>query len=124
MSLPAHALQMDQLHVTVRRVGRSIRILAASGALSFNTAPRLRSAYQNLLQTEQNGMHRLLIDLREVVRFDATGTTTLLELARDADRRTLQFEIADRADRPAYVATGLHQRLKFVSARAMEALER
>lgn len=124
MSVSPGAAGLDHLHITVRRVGRSIRILGATGVLNFDTAPRLKTAYQELIQTEKGGISRLLIDLREIVRFDATGTTTLLELSRDADRRSFQLEIVDRSDRPAYVATGLHERLRFISGKVVEALER
>ena len=114
----------DHLHLSVRPLASSARLISASGMLSFDTAPNLRSAYQELLQAQKGSLQRLLLDLREVIRFDATGTATLLELSRDADRRGLRFEVVDQANRPAYVATGLDARLRFVSVRAVELLER
>ena len=108
----------------MRSLVSSTRLISASAVLSFGTAPRLRSAYQELLQAQKGSVHRLLLDLREVFRFDATGTVTLLELSRDADRRGLRLEVVDQANRPAYVATGLDARLRFVSVKTVEMLER
>lgn len=112
------------LFTTMRRVGRYTHVLAAAGALGYETTPQLRSACRDLLKTHMGSLHRLLLDLREIHRFDITGTTALVELDRDLGAQGLRFQIVNRADRPAYIATGLDHRLTFVSARRLETIER
>jgi hypothetical protein len=43
------------------------------------------------------------------------GAAALLEVVRDAETRAFGFWIADRAERPTYIATGLRDRLKFLT---------
>lgn len=115
MSVRPYARGFDDLEITVRRDGRHRRILALSGTLSYYTADRLPAAYQALLEAEGRSLRRLVLDLNHVNQFDATGAAALLEVARDADTRPFTFLIDDRPERPAYIATGLRQRLKFLA---------
>jgi ABC-type transporter Mla MlaB component len=110
-----YARGFDDLEIKVQRDGRQRRILALSGALNYYTAERLPLAYQALLEAEGRSLRRLVLDLHHVIQFDATGAAALLEVARDADTRPFEFLIDDRPDRPAYIATGLRQRLKFLA---------
>jgi anti-anti-sigma regulatory factor len=124
MAATAGDLELNPFHITMRRIGRHVRVLDATGVLSFDTAEELRSVYHQTVKSEGGQMNRLLLDLRDIHRFDVTGVTTLLELSRDAQFRSLRFEIVDNADRPVYVSTGLNDRLRFLTGRALEVLER
>lgn len=124
MTMTRISLVPDFLNAESRRVGRYTMVIAASGMLGYDTYRELQKAYKRVLKEEAGKMHRLLIDLRAVQRFDSTGITTLVEIQRDAELRALQLEIVDKSDRPAYIATGLNVRFRFLSPKTLEAMER
>ena len=105
----------NRLVVQVRQDGRRQRVLALSGPLDYYTARLLPDAYRTLLEQEIHTLRRLVLDLRAVNTFDETGIAALVEVVRDADTRRFMFAIADRADRPAYIATGLRYRVRFLT---------
>ena len=113
---------LDELSTRVLLDGRHRRVLGVAGTLNYYTAERLTEAYHTLREREGRGLRRLVLDLRRVEAFDATGAAALLELARDADSRAFDFLIADRPDRPAYIATGLRERLRFLAETEIEEL--
>lgn len=113
---------LDEVHIAVRRDGRRGRILALSGVLSYYTAQRLPAAYHALLEKEGPGLHRLVLDLRNINQFDATGVAALVEVVRDAETRAFPLLVADRPDRPTYIATGLRERLRFLTEAQIDEL--
>ena len=124
MLISGNDLRTQYLHVDARKAARYCHVLKTSGALSFATAPQFKSAYHRLLGAEAGRIHRLFLDLRDVSYLDMTGMAVLLELGRDAGRRSLDCQIVDKVDRPLYRGTGLADRFQFVNARMLEALER
>jgi anti-anti-sigma factor len=86
--------------------------LSPQGALDAITAPLLEHAVLELLE---QGCHRVVIDLRGVVRADRAAVQ--LALRMDAAARRAGAELALRPGPPpvdrAFRAVGLHLRLRF-----------
>ena len=110
----------NDLQISVRRVGRRFLVLELSGLLNYYTAELLTAAYDDLVEAEGASLHRLVLDLRSVHGFDGTGAAALLHVVRDAETRPFGFLVADRPERPTYIATGLRERLKFLTPDQIE----
>ena len=115
MFLRSNTGSVSPLSIEVRRDGRRLRVLALTGVLNYYTASQFRAEYKLLIDTEGAILARLILDMRLVTEFDNAGIVALMEVVRDVEQRHLAFLVADRPDRPTYIATGLRDRLKFLS---------
>lgn len=107
--------RLHELDVEVRRDARRSRTLTLAGKLNYYTAGEFSAAYRSLVAADGPFLQRVVIDLRLVSDFDTTGMAALLAVAKDAEGKEFHFAIADRRNRPSYVATGLHNRVKFLT---------
>jgi len=113
------------LQITVRGGSQRRRtyVVEATGPLDYYSASLLRATYQRFRNdAARTGLRRLVLDLHGVVRFDLTGVAALLEIVRDAEQGRFGLFIADKASRSVYAATGLDERLRFLTPHQVEAL--